>query len=286
MILRSVDGRRDVGEDAMSFADGDGPALTAVTMRTDEIVAALGGLSEQDLRAPSELDGWSRLTIACHLRYGAEALCRMTKEALAGRPTSFYPAGRSDQRPGTLAPWPGETVSDVLQSLATHSEELKRVWASAKSTDWDLTVREPRENSDLGPLALARLPLSRLTEVEVHGSDLGVHLKDWSDYFVETALPFRLDWLNVRRSNHRAVDDGVQGSWLLVATDGPTYLITVSGAAVRSIPSDTNSTASVVIEGSTRDLLAMLLGRPTLRPLKTSGDVALGSSFQRAFPGP
>jgi hypothetical protein len=77
----------------------DGAALAAaVATRTDEIVAALETLDERDLLTPSELPEWSRLTIACHLRYGANALARVTDAVLAGRPASYYPGGR-DRHP-------------------------------------------------------------------------------------------------------------------------------------------------------------------------------------------
>ena len=128
--------------------------------------------------------------------------------------------------------------------------------------------------------------LTRLTEVEVHGSDLGLGLRGWSDLFTDAALRFRLDWLNVRRSNHRQVDDTLQGSWLLVVSEGASQLVTVSGSAVRSEPADRGTPATAVIEGSSRDLLALLLGRPTLHPLRISGDPAFGASFSLAFPGP
>lgn len=56
-------------------------------------------LDDLALEAPSQLSGWSRLTILCHLRYGTQALRRMTIDALAGRETSYYPLGREHQRP-------------------------------------------------------------------------------------------------------------------------------------------------------------------------------------------
>ena len=86
-----------------------------ITGRTRMLVAAL---ERCDLLAPSALPEWSRLTIACHLRYGAEALARMTHDALAGRTTAYYPGGRDEQRPGTLVPRRGEAPVDVVQSLA------------------------------------------------------------------------------------------------------------------------------------------------------------------------
>ena len=99
-----------------------------------------------------------------------------------------------------------------------------------------MQVLEPEGNRDLGPTTLGRLALLRLTEVEVHGSDLGVDLEDWSALFIDLALPMRPDWLNVRRMGHHDVDVSLEGSWLLIASDGPTYRISVSKGVVESFP--------------------------------------------------
>jgi maleylpyruvate isomerase len=261
--------------------------VAAVRRRTEEVVAALRSLDDDRLRAPSALPGWSRLTIACHLRYGAEAFGRMTAAALEDRPAAYYPGGRAATRPGTLEPAPGEAPSEVVASLAGHGEALDRRWAGMSEGQWEGVVREPDDQPDLGPLPLARLPLLRLTEVEVHGTDLDLELHDWSDVFVRTALPFRLGWLNTRRTNHRAVDDRVTGSWLLTARDGPTWRVAVDGAgAVRSEPAAPGGGADAVVEASARDLLALLLGRPFRAEPRYGGDVALAQAFSRAFPGP
>ena len=260
--------------------------VAAVGARTDAIVDALADLGDDGLLAPSRLPEWSRLTIACHLRFGAGAFLRMTHGAVARRPVSYYPQGRDEQRPTTLRPYPGEHPPDVVRSLAKESDELQAAWRGLPAGEWDLVVTEPQGQVDLGPLPLSRLPLLRLTEVEVHGSDLDIGLDDWSDTFVAAALPFRLEWLNRRRTNHRTVDAGVEGSWLLRATDGPAYLVTVEGDRVESRPADSSATARAVIEATGRDLLALLLGRPLVRPPATSGDTQFAAAFSRAFPGP
>ena len=222
--------------------------MTAATLRTEAIVGALGRLDDDALRAPSELPGWSRLTIACHLRYGAGALARMTRATLAGQPTAYYPEGRGRQRPGTLVPADGESPGDVAATLAGHSRDLDEAWSSLDGRAWSLAVVEPQDNPDLGPSDLARLLLLRLTEVEVHGSDLGLGLDDWNDLFVRVALPMRLDWLNSRRANHRDVDQSIEGSWLLVATDGPSYVVTVRGERVESFPAGPTSASDASSE--------------------------------------
>jgi uncharacterized protein (TIGR03083 family) len=263
-----------------------GAVAGAVAVRTARIVDAFGALDDDALLAPSELPGWSRLTIGCHLRFGAEALCRMTRAAVAGEPVAYYPEGRELQRPRTLSPRPAERPHDVVSSLARHGDELDEVWSSLSEDAWRLEVTEPDDNPDLGSLPIGRLPLLRLTEVELHGSDLGLGLDDWSELFVRVALPFRLDWLNTRRTNHRGFDVGLEGSWLLVATDGPIYLVTATGATVESHPADRASPARAVIEAPSRDLLALLMGRAFRTTPRVTGDTAFGHAFSRAFPGP
>ncbi len=260
--------------------------LRAVRERSRSIAESLCGLGDVGLRRPSELPEWSRLTIACHLRFGAGALCRMTRCAVKGVPAAFYPEGREVQRPRTLVPLAGESPRDVVESLALLSEELDQEWSALRRGAWALDVVEPRDNPDLGPIPLGHLPLLRLTEVEVHGTDLGLDLADWSEIFVTTVLPMRLEWLNIRRANHGAFDTELEGSWLLVATDGPTYEVVVDGTTVESRPAPPDAHARAVIETSSRDLLALLLGRALRTAPVISGDIAFGRSFSKAFPGP
>jgi len=258
----------------------------AVKKRSRSIAESLRGLGDDELHHPSELPEWSRLTIACHLRFGAGALSRMTRSALQGVPVAYYPEGREAQRPRTLVPLPGESPQDVVESLALLSEELNQEWSALDPAAWGVDVVEPLANRDLGPVPLGSLPLLRLTEVEVHGADLGLNLGDWSEIFISTVLPMRLEWLNIRRANHRAFDTELDGSWLLVATDGPTYSVSVNGTKVESRPASPHTQARAVIEATSRDLLALLLGRALRTPPVMMGDIAFGQSFSGAFPGP
>ncbi|MGD0313940.1 MAG: maleylpyruvate isomerase family mycothiol-dependent enzyme [Acidimicrobiales bacterium] len=260
--------------------------VAATTRRTERIVEALDGLDSDSLCAPSELPGWSRLTIACHLRFGAAALLRMTAAGLSGEETAYYPEGRMVQRPCTLVAEPGEHPHTVVRSLARLGGELDRLWRSIDDGAWNVELREPEDNPDLGTVPLSGLALLRLTEVEVHGSDLNVGLDDWSDSFVGAALPTRLGRLGVRRTNHRQFDDTLNGSWLLVAVDGPTYKVSVYGRTVESHPADPSSSATAVIEATSRDLLALLLGRSLQHPLRIGGNLEFGRAFSAAFPGP
>ncbi len=267
-------------------ADPHRSIVSAVSRREAQILDAFDRSGADALSSPSALPGWSRLTIACHLRYGAEALLRMTRAGLAGERAAYYPRGRARQRPETLDPAPGEEAGDVVESLRVLSAELDRTWGALDSETWGAAVVEPDDNPDLGTVQVSDLPLVRLTEVEVHGSDLDLGLDDWSDLFVTTALPARLARLRVRRTNHRPFDETVEGSWLLVAVDGPTFVVSVAGGVVESEQADPGQPATAVIEATSRDLLALLLGRPSNRTPTVRGDLAFGRAFSSAFPGP
>ena len=104
--------------------------LDAINDRSQSVADSLTGLGDDELHQPSELPQWSRLTIACHLRFGAEALSRMTRSALEGEPVGYYPEGREAQRARTLVPLPGESPQGVVESLALLSEELHQAWAA------------------------------------------------------------------------------------------------------------------------------------------------------------
>lgn len=265
-----------------------GPSIAAaVRSRTAQIVEALERAGEAGLLAPSALPGWTRLTIACHLRYGARASADVTRRALAGQPAAFYPGGRAARRPRTLVPDEGEAPYDVVGSLATEGAALDALWAGLTAGQWARPVREPDDNLRLGAANVAMTALLRLTEVEAHGEDLDLGLPDWSDVFVRHALPARLAWLATRRSNHRPYDRQVRGSWLFAADDtGLRWLVAVDGDTVTSRPADTAETADAVIAGSARALLALLLGRTEPASLRHDGDQRLAGAFNAAFPGP
>ena len=62
----------------------------AVAARHRELASALEAIDPKTPLEASELPGWNRLTNVCHLRYGAQATKRMTRDALVGLPTAFY----------------------------------------------------------------------------------------------------------------------------------------------------------------------------------------------------
>ena len=212
---------------------------------------------------------------------------RMTRATIDAQPTTFYPEGRAIQRPMTLRPAPGESSRQVVESLAEESAELAAVWAGISVNEWARPVVDSNDRGGVrrAPLTIGDLALLRLTEVEVHGTDLDIGLRDWSTEFVEVALPRRISWLGTRTPPNVDESADLPMTWLLAATDGPSYSIRIdrnrqSTAKVATL----DAAARHRIHGPSRELLAMILGRRVSPELRANA--AAISSFQQTFPGP
>lgn len=260
-----------------------GPVVAAIAGSHRRLVEHLRALTEDELLAPSRLPEWNRLTVVCHLRYGAEAIDRMVRAALADEPALFYPGGRLEQRPGTLLPSPGESPREVVDSFAERCERLDATLAAVPGDGWTVFAREPEGHHDLGPQQVFALAVLRLTEVDVHAVDLDVGIEDWSDAFCRVGLPLRLQRLGKHLANNPSPEP-IVGTWLLRASPVDCYLVsktadtaTVRGALYEDIADGT-------IDASARDLIALMLGRPFEGVVEFSNDFA--RSFSAAFPGP
>lgn len=174
---------------------------------------------------------------------------------------------------------------DVIESLQEECRQLDGLWHVATIEQWRLAVDEPKDNPDLGSITLSTLALLRLTEVEVHGFDLDLDLSPWSETFVAAALPMRLHRLTTRRSNHRVADRSIIGAWALRATDGSTFLVSADDDVVVEEKTEPVAADATII-GTSRDLLAFVLGRLPLASLKIEGDESHAKAFLAAFPAP
>lgn len=167
-----------------------------------------------------------------------------------------------------------------MWSLASHAGELDARWSSLAPEQWSLQVEEPVSNADLGTLSLATLATLRLTEVEVHATDLGLDLPDWSPWFVQHGLTFRMARLGRLR-----VPTGPRRAWLLRA-EHPMFslrIVAETGGVHAEVDTELRPDDQLVRLASDRDRLALLLGRPLAGP---TPDAEAVSAFRAAIPGP
>jgi len=210
-----------------------GPSLDEVAVATDRLLATVDRLTDDDVRAPSGLPGWTRAHVLTHLARNADALGNLAWWARTGEERDMYPGGPS-AREEAIEAGAGRRQGDLRLDLNESAERLLEQFADFPAEGLAREVRSGRGGTWLG----WELPLMRLREVEIHHVDLvaGYAFDDWPDAFVTRTLD-QLAPQTLARGECRVRDlrDG-SASWS-VGTDGP------------------------VLEGRRAALLAWLVGR-------------------------
>ncbi len=176
----------------------------------------LAGLDDATARRPSLLSGWSVGHVLTHLSQNAESITRWLEGALAGVTVARYPGGR-EQRDGDIEAGAGRPAPVLLDELWRSCMALEEVWARSALAGWP-DVDPPAPDA---PWPAAESPWRRLSEVEIHHSDLGLgfHAGEWSQELVRWLLPRRLARLDTQ------VTDPAERrrllSWLVGRTDEP-----------------------------------------------------------------
>ena len=145
------------------------PATTLPWMRAGQslVERIVADLSDDALRAPSGLSGWSAAHVVGHLARNAEALGRLVAWARTGVETPMY-ADR-EQRATDIEESATRPARVLREELTTTAEALDDALAALDANAWRAEVR-----SALGrPLPAAEIPWMRVREVWLHAVDLG-----------------------------------------------------------------------------------------------------------------
>lgn len=233
----------------MSTSDGAGPdpatpdraaqlaaSLDELAATTDRLLETVDRLTDDDVRAPSGLPGWSRAHVLTHLARNADAIGNLAWSARTGEDRDMYPGGR-EARDAAIEAGAGRTQGDLRLDLNDAAERLLEEFADFPAEGLEREVRGGRDAGWFG----WELPLIRIREVEIHHVDLlaGYTPTDWSDAFVTRTLDQVAPATRARGDcpvSELRDDDG--RSWP-VGQDGP------------------------VLQGDAAELLAWLTGRST-----------------------
>ena len=150
----------------------------------DRLLESASGLSDEQMREPSLLPGWTRGHVLTHIARNADGLRNLLIWAQTGVETPMYPSAEA-------------RASDIEAGASRSGDELKAdAMLSAKSLIEK--ARELPEEAWLAEVRLIRGPAQpawsmldrRLFEVEVHHVDLGAAYRpaDWPDWFVSDEL--------------------------------------------------------------------------------------------------
>jgi maleylpyruvate isomerase len=145
------------------------PATTLPWMRAGQatVERVVAGLSDDALRAPSALPGWSAAHVVGHLARNAEALGRLVAWARTGIESPMY--AHREQRAADIEASATRPAEVLRAELTTTAEALDGALAGLDGTAWQAGVR-----SALGrPIPAAEIPWMRVREVWLHAVDLG-----------------------------------------------------------------------------------------------------------------
>lgn len=170
----------------MSDEETPPPAALLPLLRrsVNRLLASAAALTDEDVRAPSPLPGWSRAHVLTHLARSADSRTRLLTAARTGRDLPQYrDEAQREQEIEEGAGRPAAALADDLDSA------LNRFLAAAgehPEDAWDTPVRWL--GGGLRPVSGA--VGSMLREVEVHHTDLatGHRPADWPPALVEREL--------------------------------------------------------------------------------------------------
>ena len=196
----------------------------------DRLLESASGLSDEQLREPSLLPGWTRGHVLTHLARNADGFTNLLIWAQTGVETPMYPSAQARE-------------ADIEAGASRSGDELK---ADAKLSAKSLAdkARELDEEAWLAEVRAIRGPAApawswlgrRLFEVDVHHVDLGARYRpaDWPDWFVADELYRVCGQLAANPETPAAVlSDAVSGRQYFLRTDGdPDPTVTGPGYAL------------------------------------------------------
>lgn len=160
------------------------------------LLACVGGLTDDQLQAPSGLTGWRRAHVVGHIARNAEALARLATWARTGVENPMY-AG-PEQRAAEIEASARNTAAVLQSEIVTTADALDDALATLGGGTWAATVRSAQGRE----IPAAEIPWMRLREVSIHAVDLGAGaaFSDFPAGFIDLLLDDVTDALS-RREN-------------------------------------------------------------------------------------
>ncbi|MGY3380431.1 uncharacterized protein (TIGR03083 family) [Arthrobacter sp. TE12231] len=150
----------------------------------DTVTGIAASLSEQDIKAPSELPGWTRGHVLAHICGIANAMARQLEHAARGEKIELYDGG-FEGRTRAIEMAAGHSLAEHRADLASSLERALRAFDSLDAAGWRAPIAYRGGVALDGGLALWR-------ELVIHATDLGTGRgpETWSRPFCEHLFDF------------------------------------------------------------------------------------------------
>lgn len=161
------------------------------------LLASIGELTDEQCRAPSLLDGWSRGHVLTHLARNADSLAHLLECAKRGEVGQQYEGGYAG-RVAAIEDGAERSATELVADVRRSIYALEAAWSMADHDTW----RGSGLNSKGDVLPMSDIVFLRWREVEVHHADLGLGFcfADWSSDYVRFELDRQVMLWRSRRS--------------------------------------------------------------------------------------
>lgn len=153
--------------------------VAAAARAHQELLARVDGLSDDDVRRPSLLPGWTVAHVLGHLAGNAESFVRMIDAANRGEEAHQYPGG-AEWRAAQIEELSVLPAAELVGRVRRSIWAVETAWATCTAEGW-----QGRGRGVVGVVPIADLPFRRRRETLVHHADLGLGYswRDWpADY--------------------------------------------------------------------------------------------------------
>jgi maleylpyruvate isomerase len=160
-------------------------AITLCRAAHARLLAAVQGMSDEQVCRPSRLPGWTVAHVLTHIARNADGHVRRLEAALRGEELARYPGG-SQQRSSEITDGSQRRAHEIVSDLSAAEVRLEDVWERSVAAGW------PHRDLMSGDhWATIASPSRRLREVEMHHVDLGIGYEpsDWPEEYVSWELP-------------------------------------------------------------------------------------------------
>ena len=161
------------------------PHLEAMVVATTRYLGALTVLNDDDMRANSQLPGWSRGHVVTHISRNADALCNLVRWAETGVESPMYES--REQRDADIDAGADRSAHDLrVDASASAGRFLQAINELDVRHEDAFVSRMPGTET----FPARHVALLRRTEIEVHQADFGLGFthRDWSSDFAEVML--------------------------------------------------------------------------------------------------
>jgi maleylpyruvate isomerase len=152
---------------------------------TRRLLGTIDGFSDDDVRQPSLLPGWTRAHVLTHLARGAEALGNLLEWARTGVEKAAYAS--QEARNEAIERGAGRSAAELRADVTATADAFRAAAAGMPDEAWE----RPVHALNYPAFPASELLLRRLVEVELHHTDLGAGYgpADWPAAYADLVLP-------------------------------------------------------------------------------------------------